>query len=157
MAKRIIGALGASYKDPENPEVILDVEQGQQAELSTAEEERLEGLGVLVPEGQSLQQYLDAKMDLYRAERGDSDAARKLAEARSGGIVDLSATPTAAGGDVAKIAAEINDENMTVEETVALAEDDPAKAKTILEAEKVATGGEPRRGVEHRLNAIIEG
>jgi len=166
MGKRIIGAIGASFPSKDDPGVLVDAEQGEEVDLSTSEEERLEGLGVLVPEGLSVDDYLDAKMDLYRAERGDSEAAQKLAAARSGGIVDLSTpgepppdeVPTPpAGGEVAALADQIRDEGLTVEETVSLASDDPEKAKQVLEAERVASGGQPRRGVENRLNVIIEG
>jgi ABC-type transport system substrate-binding protein len=44
----------------------------------------------------------------------------------------------------------------TVDETVAEAEGDPEKAKQVLEAENVATGGQPRRGVVDGLTQLIE-
>jgi hypothetical protein len=46
---------------------------------------------------------------------------------------------------------------LTVGETVALAEGDKDLAHRLLQAENIATDGEPRKGVETGLTAIIEG
>jgi hypothetical protein len=43
-----------------------------------------------------------------------------------------------------------------VDETVAIAGNDPELAKRVLEAENIATGNDPRTGVEKGLLAIIE-
>jgi hypothetical protein len=46
---------------------------------------------------------------------------------------------------------------LTVNETVALAGNDKDLAHRLLQAENIATDGEPRKGVEAGLTAIIEG
>jgi len=46
---------------------------------------------------------------------------------------------------------------LTVNETVALAGNDPDLAHRLLQAENIATDGEPRKGVEAGLNAVISG
>jgi hypothetical protein len=43
-----------------------------------------------------------------------------------------------------------------VAETVALAEGDPDRARYVLEAEKAATGQDPRKGVAEPLQKIID-
>jgi hypothetical protein len=53
------------------------------------------------------------------------------------------------GGDAGK--------PLTVPETVALAEGDPDRARYVLEAERTASGQDPRKGVEDGLTKIIEG
>jgi hypothetical protein len=45
---------------------------------------------------------------------------------------------------------------LTVDETVALAENDPALAEPVLAAEVAASGGSPRKGVQDGLRALIE-
>ena len=45
---------------------------------------------------------------------------------------------------------------LTVNETIALAGDDKDLAHRVLQAENIATDGEPRKGVEAGLTAIIE-
>lgn len=46
---------------------------------------------------------------------------------------------------------------LTGSETVALAEDDPDRARAVLEAERQAQGGDPRGNVEKPLQKIIDG
>lgn len=115
--------------------------------------EQLEEKGALVPEGLSLSEHLEINLDAYRAPRGDSIAAQKLAEAAAlgraaDGIADLG--PGASGTLAERIGM-----GLTVDQTIALAEDDPEKAKQVLEAEREASGGEPRKGVEDGLSKII--
>jgi hypothetical protein len=152
---RIIGAISAEHRDAEGNMTVTT--RGKEVELTPEEEERLEEAGALVDEGKTLDEWLGDKLDLYRAERGDSLAAQRLAEARSGGIVDLSSPGTGEGDpEAARIAEQIERDNLTSDDTVALAEGDPDKARAVLEAEKLATGGQPRKGVEKQLTAIIE-
>lgn len=49
-----------------------------------------------------------------------------------------------------------NGRPLTVPDTVALAEGDPDRARYVLEAEKAASGQDPRKGVEDGLSKIIE-
>lgn len=53
-----------------------------------------------------------------------------------------------------ELAAFINEEKLTVPQTVALAEGEPARAAAVLEAEKVATNGQPRAGVVKELEPL---
>jgi hypothetical protein len=52
------------------------------------------------------------------------------------------------GGDAGK--------PLTVPETVALAEGDPDRARYVLEAERTASGQDPRKGVSDGLAKIID-
>lgn len=144
MAERIIAALSATLGDGS------EVEQGQKVNLSAEDEARLEDQRALVPTSfDSFQSYSDFKLDAYRAGRGDVQAAGRLAEARAGGIEDLSAP---AGNDHVEW---LRSQNPTIDATVERAEGDPAKAQAILDAEHTATGGEPRKGVVEGLQKVI--
>lgn len=79
---------------------------------------------------------------------------------------DETGQPEAAGGFSAseagldEIAAHIEENNLNVDDTVALAGDDPDVAERVLEAERqVATENddEPRKGVEDGLSKVIGG
>jgi len=66
------------------------------------------------------------------------------------------------GGDLSslgeyELAEYIKSENLTVQQTVDLAGTDKDLAHRLLQAENIATDGEPRKGVEAGLTAIIEG
>jgi hypothetical protein len=73
---------------------------------------------------------------------------------------------SATGGDISSMGeyelaeyikgANPDGKELTVGETVALAGDDPDLAHRILQAENIATDGEPRKGVEAGLTSIIE-
>jgi|SRR5215471_1120177 len=65
------------------------------------------------------------------------------------------------GGDLSslgeyELADYIKANNLTVNDTVALAGTDKDLAHRLLQAENIATDGEPRKGVEAGLTAIIE-
>jgi len=67
-----------------------------------------------------------------------------------------------AGGDLSsmgeyELAEYIKSNNLTVGDTVALAGSDKDMAHRVLQAENIATDGEPRKGVEAGLTSIIEG
>jgi len=55
-----------------------------------------------------------------------------------------------------ELAEYIKGNNLTVSQTVELAGGDKDLAHRLLQAENIATDGEPRRGVEAGLNSIIE-
>jgi len=56
---------------------------------------------------------------------------------------------------VDELAAYIEEHKPNVDQTVALADNDPEQAQKVLDAETQATGGVPRSGVEKGLEAII--
>jgi hypothetical protein len=150
MGKRIIAGLGASYKTDD--EMFVDVSRGDEVDLPPAEEKRLDEQGALVPKGRELDEYLQEKQDVYRADRGDSEASERLRASQRGGIKNLDAKVA----DPDALAERIKREQLAADPTVALAEDDPARAEVVLEAERKATDGHPRKGVEHSLKQIIE-
>lgn len=87
--------------------------------------------------------------DYERAERyGAIEGAEPVAESVE--------APPGTDTSVVETAEWIKSSKPTVDETVAEAEGDPEKAKQVLEAENVATGGQPRRGVVDGLTNIIE-
>lgn len=126
------------------------ISRGQVVDLPPKAEKELDELGALVPEGATLAQVEEDQIDAYRAPRGDTVAAQKLRDAAaegraSGGIVNL--------GPEAGLADRIK-EGLNAEETIALAENDPAKADVVLAAEHEATGGEPRKTVVEPLEKL---
>jgi hypothetical protein len=70
-----------------------------------------------------------------------------------GGVVRADA-PDVASSSVAELSAWISEESPNGSDTVALAEGDPELAAKVLEAERAATGGDPRKGVERKLTAL---
>jgi len=77
-----------------------------------------------------------------------------------GGNPDEPPSPDS-GGDLSsmgeyELAEYIKANNLTVNATVALAGDDKDLAHRLLQAENIATDGEPRKGVEAGLTSIIE-
>lgn len=58
---------------------------------------------------------------------------------------------------VEEVAEWIRTSKPTIDETVAAAEDDPMKARKLLDAEHLVTGRQPRQGVLNGLNTIIRG
>jgi hypothetical protein len=71
-------------------------------------------------------------------------------------LASLSATP-AADLDVEGLAGHLKAEKLNAADTVAIAGDDPALARKVLEAERSAQGGDPRATVEGPLQKIIDG
>lgn len=146
---RIVKFNSAGYVDKDGKPVYLS--RGQEVDLPDDAEKELDELGALVPAGATLAEVEEAQIDAYRAPRGDQIAARKLQEAAaegraSGGIVNL--------GPDATLADRIRD-GLTVDETVALANDNPERARVVLDAEREASGGEPRKGVVESLEKLI--
>ncbi len=167
-SRRVVGMRLATYFEP-GPDFngqpttrALTAEQGDEIELLPGEEERLDGLGALLPKGMTPKDAAEraqALLDAYRGERGDQEAMDRhvrrqvVAGPSDGGIVDVSA-PVDAGAGVEKLGAWITEHKPTVDDTVALAEGDPVKAARLLEAEGVATDGSPRPGVVAGLRKI---
>lgn len=148
MSKRIIGGLAIPLEDGR------EAVQGEVVDLTPEHEAWLEGMGQLVPKDfESFEAWSDHKMNAYRAGRGDVLAAGRLEEARRGGVVDID---LAAANDPAAFGEWIATEKPTIDETVAVAEGDPEKAQAVLEGERLATGGEPRAGVQKALKNIID-
>jgi hypothetical protein len=167
--RRVVGVLSAIYyrqiEDPLTGKTIrgpVVAQHGEEIDLVGSEERRLEANGALLPEGaksEDAQRHHDARLDAYRAERGDQEALarhrqRLTAAAESGGgdIVDVDAPVE---GSVGELAAYLRDAKPSVDDTVALADGDPEKARKVLEAENTATGGSPRAGVKSGLDKII--
>lgn len=128
--------------------------------LADGEEKRLEELGALLPPGSTgkdVEEEHQARLDAYRAERGDTEALQRHAQrvaqtGEVGGIVNVDAPVDASAED---LAAFIRDNKPNADDTIALAENDPEKAARVLEAEHLATEGSPRQVVVDKLSKIV--
>lgn len=180
-AGRVVRHLSTAYfepfRGPDGTDTVL-VRTARRGEiidpdkLAKGELARLDGLGALMPEGadpRDADQEQQAILDLYRGQRGDVEAlARAMERARQnqegaalldaqGGITDLSGEGNAGAigeGNVGRLADHITANKLTVDDTVALAGNDPELAKRVLEAERLASNGAPRAGVEAGLQKI---
>lgn len=152
MGKRIIAAISAPVGKPGE---LRDAGQGEEVDLTAEQEALLEEQGALVPPHfDSFEAFHQAKQDAYRAGRGDVEAAGRLADARAGGIVDLSVP----GGDqTGTYVSWLRDAEPNIDEVIAEVGNDPAKATAMLEAEETVSGGEPRKGVVEGLTKVTEG
>lgn len=155
METRIVRALSLDVR--RDGEEDQEYTQGDTVELTEAEVKRFEASGAIVPQGYaSFADFNEASLDHYRGGRGDVEAnARAMAraaEARKGGVVDVGVD---AEGNPYITA--LRDDTPNIDETVALAEGDAAKARLVLEAEEAVSGGDPRVGVVDGLTKIIEG
>jgi hypothetical protein len=171
LVERVVGLLSAQYFTRARNYLgdwegrVLQAARGETVKVTKGEEARLDSLGALLPPGadpRDAQRTQDAKLDAYRAARGDQEALarhqqRLLASqpasstSEDGGIVRADA-PVDEGP--AALSQWIKDAQPSSEETVALAEGDPEKARVILEAEGIATGGTPRPEVQEALSKI---
>lgn len=155
MPKRIVAAEALEYRTelPDGP--ILRAYKGETVDFPAEEIARLEeqtvGGHLLVPEQfETFEEFRDYIQAVYRGERGDPTSVARLgqiAEARAGKIENLS------DPQGASLATRI-EAGLNVEETIALAGDDPGKADAVLAAEHEATGGEPRTGVVTALEKL---
>lgn len=169
---RVVGVLSAIYfRQDENPITgeptagPVVARFGDEIELTAAEEKRLERNGALLPKGakpEDADRHHEARVDAYRAERGDGEAlqrhTQRVAEFRDAGkgdIVDVSFDVDSAS--VSQLAGQIKEQKPNADDTVALAQGDRRLAEKVLEAERLATGGNPRQGVEQQLQKIIDG
>lgn len=180
---RVVRHLSTAYfvpfTSPDGNKAVLvrTARRGEVIDASTlakGEEQRLEDLGALLPRGSTPRDVEDehaAILDLYRGQRGDTEAMSRAVERAgsqraqdtTGGIVDVTAGGAgfegASAGDVnvGRLADHISESKLTVDDTVALAENDPERARRVLEAEQLASGGSPRAGVAAGLQKIIDG
>lgn len=166
MPERIVAADMLVYRTPEQEDVepSLRASKGQTVDLSDEEIARIEeqqagGAFALVPEGfedfDAFHEYLQA---VYRGQRGDGAAASRaesIAVSRKGGIVNFSEESSAATGYASAI--ENGGDALNVDETIALAQGDPAKAADVLNAEREVSGGKPRKSVVDALTKLISG
>lgn len=147
--QRIVRALSITLADGE------EHKQGETVELTDAEVARFEASGALVPEDfDSFEDFNQAAIDAYRGVRGDvpanARATARARESRQGAIVDVSVEP-----DSNPFVSALRDDAPNADETIDLAEGDPAKAQQVLEAENAVSGGNPRAGVVKALTKII--
>lgn len=168
--KRVVGVLSAIYwrqgddpvtgKPTRGPVVAR---HGEEIDLTASEVRRLEANGALLPKGSKPEDAVaqhEARLDAYRAQRGDQEALgrhqTRLASASTGDgdIVNVEAP---VDGSITDLSEWIKSSQPTVDDTVALAENDPEKAQRVLDAEVAATGGEPRKGVQEQLEKIVAG
>lgn len=148
MPERIVRTLSVTLDDGR------EVTQGQKVDLSTDQVKALDEAGLLVPKDfETWDEFHAFMQDAYRGGRGDITAAGRLQEARSGGIVPITDTP----GDVGAYADWLRSDSPSAGQVVAAAEDEPVKAKALLEAENLVTGQKPRKSVEAKLTKIIDG
>lgn len=167
--KRVVGVLSAIYwrqgSDPVSGKAVrgpVVAQHGEEIDLTADEEKRLDSIGALLPEGSTPEDAIrvqEARLDAYRAERGDQEALQRhqqrVAESRSkGDVVDVDAP---VDGSVSDLTAWIKDSKPNADDTVALAEGDPERAQRVLDAETAATGGKPRKTVQEQLEKIIAG
>lgn len=155
------------FTSPDGNKAVLvrTARRGETIDVSTlaeGEEKRLESLGALLPAGSTSQDVAhehQAVLDAYRSQRGDQEAMQRHMERLGGGeaaVVNVDA-PDVASSSVGLLAEWIKDKKPNADDTVALAESDPALAQKMLEAETVATDGSPRQTVVDRLNKLAAG
>jgi len=100
--------------------------------------------------------------DLKKGERlgsffNDEELAEMERIADSGGNpMEVNTTFDASEMGEHEIAEHIEENKLSVQDTVALAGSDPDTAQRVLEAESIAQGGDSRKGVVAGLEAIIE-
>jgi len=143
---RIVRALSLAYTvATEDPSGMKSVEL---REAKRGETVTLEQIGLLaLKKGESSHAfYTDDEREAIEEGR-DPDASSGSAGASGGTISEL--------GEY-ELAEHIKNENLTVQQTVDLAGGDKDLAHRLLQAENIATDGEPRKGVETGLTAIIE-
>jgi hypothetical protein len=94
--------------------------------------------------------------DVVTGDTGGPDTPAPGNAAASLGGLPPADVPDAATVDVAELAAYIEAESPNVSATVDLAQGDPVLAAKVLEAERSATGGDPRKGVEDALSKLTD-
>jgi hypothetical protein len=171
--ERIVGVLSIRYFDVDQNhlgdlvESVKSASQGETVSLTEPEARRLDGFGALLPRGakaEDAQRFAQAKLDAYRAVRGDQEAlarhnARVQADAdRRAGVssdedADISRADAPVDEGPTELSKFIRDQELSADDTVALAEGDPERAAAVLEAEHLATGGNPRPEVVEGLKA----
>jgi hypothetical protein len=141
---RVVRALRFIYTTQSEDPVGMKVLEPHEA--MQGEEVTLDQIGLLAQmKGESSHAFYTDEERERLEETGNPDAPT---QAESGG--DLSSM-----GEY-ELAEYIKANNLTVNETVALAGGDKDLAHRLLQAENIATDGEPRKGVEAGLTSIIE-
>lgn len=147
--------------DGQNAFLVRTARRGQFVDLTESEERRLDELDALLPPGskpEDAEREQAARLDAYRGERGDVEALERHLQranvAPVGGVVNVDA-PDVSDSSVDLLAAWIRDKKPSADDTVALAEGDKDRARKVLEAETVATGGSPRAEVAEPLGQLI--
>jgi len=109
------------------------------------EEVTVEELGPLALEkGERLGAFFtDAELEAMKEEAEAAEAPAEVEATNPGSM------------SVDELADYIEEHKPNVDQTVALADNDPEQAQKVLDAETQATGGVPRAGVEKGLEAII--
>jgi hypothetical protein len=159
--------------------------RGQEIDLVPREAKRLEGLGAIRPADSEREydELGDDELAAQAALRGipvrssGADADKPLREDYINALVTYDAgagdavgvgpqrlpdevvapapADDPAGLTAPQIREQIDSEGLTIPQTVDLAQDDPAMAQRVLEAERLS--GDPRAGVEKGLQKIIDG
>ncbi len=139
--KRIVKALWAPYMVERTTSRGVDVlvprygDRGQEVELLEHDEVRLDELGALEPRG---------------AKAGTQPVATDDEDEDEVEVLDVAAS------SVVQISEWLTSVEPTVPQTLELAQGNAELAEKLLEAETVATGGEPRKGVEKELQKLID-
>lgn len=163
MPNRIIAHIGADYYvdgSDDTPERRRAV-QGEVVDLSAAEVKRLDGLGALVPEVfESFEDFSSMKEDAYRAARGNTEAAGKLAAALAAkqdavGVAGLATVTPESSGNV--LVDWLREDSPSIDDVLTRVDGDPDEAREMIEAEHTASGGNPRKGLITKLTKIADG
>ena len=133
-------------------QVIIDDPMRPGEQIAT---ERLLGRGEVLPEELCTPFNLargEATGAFYTTEELDmgTEPEQQALEAGEGGSDESNFTEWGEH----ELAEYIRENRPNEDETVAMAEEDPDTARRLLEAENIATGGDPRSGVVKRLNKI---
>jgi hypothetical protein len=142
---RVVRALRFLYtvgiEDPAGNTVV------ESREAFMGEEVSLDQIGLLAQKKGEEEHLFYTDDERERLEAGQNPDASAQAVSESGDISSL--------GEY-ELAGYIKENNLTVNQTVGLAEGDKDLAHRLLLAENIATDGEPRKGVEAGLTSIIE-
>lgn len=181
-----IGVVFATYRDTVpaigggQPRLVTrTARRGETVSIPSAEADRLESLGALSTA--SAQDVIDRALnpndasaegatggepvtvsppalgaepsgDITKGDTGGDDVQPVTVTPDSGGA----ATFDARAADVDQAAEWLRSERPKASDVVDAAHDDPEAAQTLLEAERIASNGDPRKTVEQPLQAIID-
>ena len=165
---RVVAHLSIRWQEGGIQGPIFTARRDEEVSLPVSEAERLEALGAVLPEGGTPEDSAEqraAALDAYRATRGDQDAMqrhmRRIAagnaaapvEDVTGGIVNFEGEDALKDGP-GPLSEWIKTNEPSADETIALAGGDAARADVVLEAESLATGGDPRPEVVEGLEKL---
>jgi hypothetical protein len=149
-----IDAAGAVVVEPATRILFFDRGDELPSGLTDEELERLKADDAIGP-ADEVDEYIRRLSDPAAAAEEDKRAAEARLALVRGETGPVDASNLAAATDQ-QLAAWISDESPKVDEVVASAGDDPELAGRLLEAERAATKGDARKGVEEGLQAIID-